>query len=85
MITMNTTNAANLFELTAIQLMKLVSSSDLDASEFGTRFVKYLALLAKNNRTQQEQKDMETLIVMVVNDFSNAEFRKHLSEVVTGL
>jgi hypothetical protein len=82
---MNTTNLPiNMYDLTIMQLVRFVSSSDLDASEFGTRYVLYLSLLAKNNRTEAEQKYMATLMGALGQDYSNEAFRQHLSEVLRG-
>lgn len=83
---MNTTNTVpvNIHDLTIMQLLRFVSSSDMDASEFGTRYVLYLSLLAKNNRSLDERDYMMTLWRALVDSYSNEAFRQHLSEVLRG-
>lgn len=74
----------NMYDLTTMQLVQFVSSSDLDASEFGTRYVRYLNLLAMNNRTESETKYMATIRGSLAETYGNENFRQHLSEVLRG-
>lgn len=79
-----TTLPINIYDLTAFQILRLVSSSDLDASEFGKRYTDYLALVAKAQRTDAEQAHMQAILHALTWNYANAEFREHLTKVLQG-
>jgi hypothetical protein len=84
---MNTHNELvdNLYQIPALQLIKLAASEDLDATEFVSRYVRYLSLVTlQRRRTQVEQAEMERMLGAIVNSYTNAEFREHLQKVLRG-
>jgi hypothetical protein len=90
MSAMNTTNAVtaaveNVYEIPAIQLIRLAASDDLDATEFVSRYVRYLSLVTmQRQRTEAEQAEMERMLGAIVNSYTNDAFREHLQKVLRG-
>jgi hypothetical protein len=72
----------DLFSLTALEVLRLVSSKSRDASEFGTRFVLYMTWVTKNNRNKEEQEFMQALHKALLDTYAKQSFRQHLFKVL---